>query len=45
LRRRMIGLVIHIWETLRSLPKKKREDVGEGLLIDYALKKGKYVGT
>ncbi len=26
-------------------PKKKKEDVNEGLLVDYALKKGGYVGT
>jgi hypothetical protein len=44
LRRMVIGLVIHVWETSRSLHQKKKED-GEGLLIDYALKKGRYVGT
>jgi len=40
----MIGLVIHIQETSKNLHQKKRED-GEGLLVDYALKKGRYVGT
>jgi hypothetical protein len=42
----MLGLVIHIWETLRSPhQKKEKEDVDEGLLADHALKKGRYVGT
>jgi hypothetical protein len=33
-----------IWQTSRNPHQKNRED-GEGLLVDYALKKGRYVGT
>jgi hypothetical protein len=34
----------HMGNIKKPTPKKKK-DVGEGLLIDYALKKGMYVGT
>jgi len=33
-----------IWQTSRNPHPKKKED-GEGLLVDYTLKKGRYVGT
>jgi hypothetical protein len=39
----MIGLVIPYGKH-QEAHTKKRED-GEGLLVDYALKKGRYVGT
>ncbi len=29
----------------KSTPKKRKEDIGEDLLTNYALKKGRYVGT
>jgi hypothetical protein len=35
----------HMGNIKKPAPKKKKEDVGEGLLVDYALKKGRYVGT
>ncbi len=35
----------HMGNIKKPALKRKREEVGEGLLFDYALKKGKYVGT
>jgi hypothetical protein len=34
----------HMGNIKKPAPKKERED-GDGLLVDYALKKGRYVGT
>jgi hypothetical protein len=45
LKRMMIGLVVRIWETSKSPHQKKKKEDVEGLLVDYALKKGRYVGT
>lgn len=35
----------HVGNSKKSTPKRKKEDVGEDLLANYALKKGRYVGT
>jgi len=35
----------HVVNNKKSTPKIKKEDVGEDLLANYALKKGRYVGT
>jgi len=34
----------HMGHIKKPTPKKEKED-GDGLLVDYALKKGRYVGT
>jgi hypothetical protein len=36
---------LHVGNNKKSTPKRKREDIGEDLLANYALKKGRYVGT
>jgi hypothetical protein len=36
---------LRVGNNKKSTPKRKKEDVGEDLLINYALKKGRYVGT